>query len=327
MHRITSITRFAGRACHAVTFGACLTFAAACRDGAAPVAPNATAPMFAKGGPSGAASAGHIFYGGVSNAGQDADVFVMNADGSAVTQLTVAPGVDGMPAAPADGRSVVFMSRRDGTYAIYSMKADGSGATRLTTSEFGDTHPAISPDGRRIAFVRADPVTLQIDLYVMRPNGTNVTHVTNDAAIESTLTFSPDGQQIAFERWSNGDREIYRINIDGTGLVNLTNNPTSDDTQPAWAPDGSLIAFGSERDGQDVAGDPDVYTMNPDGSNVIRRTTIGSGGMLYPTWSPDSKRVLYAKPSDDAAAYTVALDGSAPQLFASGVFFGFSWVK
>ena len=117
------------------------------------------------------------------------------------------------------------------------------------------------------------------------------------------------------------------MNADGTGLVNLSNNPATDDRQPAWSPDGTLIAFGSERDGQDAGGDPDVYTMTTTGGNVVRRTAIGPGGMLYMAWSPDSKRIVYVKPGDDPAAFVVALDGSAPQLLKTGLFGGIAWAK
>ncbi len=57
-----------------------------------------------------------------------------------------------------------------------------------------------------------------------------------------------------------GDFEIYKINADGTGLVNLTNNPARD-MLPAWSPDKSRIAFTSDRDGK-----TQIYLMNADGS-------------------------------------------------------------
>src|SRR2546430_169885 len=68
--------------------------------------------------------------------------------------------------------------------------------------------------------------------------------------------------KIAF--YTNRDRnaEVYVMHADGTGPVNLTNNPAFD-VNPAWSPDGSKIAFGTNRDG-----DYEVYVMNADGTGV-----------------------------------------------------------
>jgi Tol biopolymer transport system component len=316
------------RAVQSTIAATCLALAVACRDESTPLAPRAGRPALTKGSAGNSTAGGRIFFAAFSGPQQSADVFVMNADGTGVAQLTAEPGPDGMPSAPLDGRSVVFVSRRSGQFEIYAMKPDGGGVTRLTTSERGDSHPAISADGRRVAFTRLDPVTFEVDLFVMRPNGTNVVQITNDAAEERSPTFSPDGQQIAFERWENGDREIYRINIDGTGLVNLTNNPTSEDVRPAWAPDGSLIAFGSERDGQDATGEPDIYTMHADGSNVVRRTTFGPGGAQGPAWSPDSKRLVFFNwAGATPAIYVMNLDGTGLTPISQMQASAFSWTR
>jgi Tol biopolymer transport system component len=86
--------------------------------------------------------------------------------------------------------------------------------------------------------------------------------------------WSPDGSRIAFEAWPTEDNgEIYVMNADGTGAVNLTNDPAFD-RWPAWSPDGTAIVFSSGRR-VSVPGDPpyDLYIMNDDGSDVERITT------------------------------------------------------
>ncbi len=55
-------------------------------------------------------------------------------------------------------------------------------------------------------------------------------------------SWSPDSMWIAFVGIQDGNEEIYRINIDGTGLLNLTNHPAADN-DPHISPDGSMIAF------------------------------------------------------------------------------------
>jgi Tol biopolymer transport system component len=69
------------------------------------------------------------------------------------------------------------------------------------------------------------------------------------------------------------------MNADGSGLKRLTNNDASD-RQPAWSPDGTKIAFNSERDGN-----REIYVMNADGSGLTRLTNNDASDW-DPAWSP-----------------------------------------
>jgi Tol biopolymer transport system component len=92
---------------------------------------------------------------------------------------------------------------------------------------------------------------------------------------------------IAFTSDRDGNKEIYRIKGDGTGAINLTHNPASDD-DAAYSPDGTKIAFSSTRD----AGDREIYVMNSDGSNPVRLTN-SPGDDFSPTWSPDGTKIAF----------------------------------
>ncbi|HSP55227.1 MAG TPA: hypothetical protein VLS25_06515 [Dehalococcoidia bacterium] len=93
--------------------------------------------------------------------------------------------------------------------------------------------------------------------------------------------------RIAFHSSRDGDNEFYSINPDGTGTMQLTDDP-ADDVQPAWSPNGAKIAFASNRDG----GIYQVFVMNADGSNV-EKLTNDPVGASHPTWSPDGKSLAY----------------------------------
>ncbi|MBT7915447.1 hypothetical protein HN588_16235, partial [Candidatus Bathyarchaeota archaeon] len=83
----------------------------------------------------------------------------------------------------------------------------------------------------------------------MDADGTNWRNVTREfPGRERKPTWSPDGTQIAFDGGDSFKSDIYLVNIDGTGIVRLTDHPEWDQ-YPAWSPDGTQIAFSSDRDG------------------------------------------------------------------------------
>ena len=102
------------------------------------------------------------------------------------------------PAWSRDGRTIVFVSWRDGNGEVYAMDADGSAPRNLTQHPAKDVRPAWSPDGRRIAFVsRRDGNS---EIYVMNADGSGKRNLTRNRASDDYPTWSPDGRRIAFLR-------------------------------------------------------------------------------------------------------------------------------
>ena len=111
------------------------------------------------------------------------------------------------PAWSPDGRTIVFVSWRDGNGEVYAMDADGSGPRNLTQNPAKDVRPAWSPDGRSIAFVsRRDS---QSEIYVMNADGSGKRNLTRDRANDDYPTWSPDGRRIAFLR-ATGQLQVVR---------------------------------------------------------------------------------------------------------------------
>jgi subtilisin family serine protease len=118
-----------------------------------------------------------------------------------------------------------------------------------------------------------------------------------------TTTLQP-GSKIAFTRTLNSNQEIYVMNSDGSGQINLTNNSASD-YDPAWSPDNARIAFVSQRDGQH-----EVYVMNADGSNQTNLSQNAAVDYL-PAWSPDGSKILFSSDRAGLAElYLMNPDGS-----------------
>ena len=94
------------------------------------------------------------------------------------------------------------------------------------------------------------------------------------------------GEKIAFASNRDGNFDIYVMNADGTNPIRLTNNGGFDE-DPSFSPDGSKIAFVSDRD----SGNAEIYVMNADGSNITRLTN--SGVDFEPSFSPDGSKIAF----------------------------------
>lgn len=206
-----------------------------------PVAPEASeevSPTFTMG----ANFQGRIAFGRFD--GDHWDIYVVNADGSGLTNLTGDAATDLSPAFSPNGKQIAFTKLLDGEANIFVMNADGSGVTQLTDA--GGGSPSWSPNGKQIAFTsdRDGPT----DIFVMNADGTGQTNVTRSAdALETSPAWSPNGKQIAFTRREVGDDllHVFVMNADGTDQTQLTGGRNFG---PAWSPNGNRIAFTSQRD-------------------------------------------------------------------------------
>ncbi|MDX9953928.1 MAG: IPT/TIG domain-containing protein [Anaerolineae bacterium] len=93
--------------------------------------------------------------------------------------------------------------------------------------------------------------------------------------------------KIVFASDRTGDYQLYTMNLDGSGVTQLTFTP-ADNGNPAWSPDGNKIAFESYRDGQ-----AEIYVMDASGANQ-RRLTAADGPDTHPTWSPDGTQIAFS---------------------------------
>ena len=211
------------------------------------------------------------------------DLFTLNRDNSNLVQITNTPDKnEDFPAWSPDGKKIAYYP--GGT--IYVMNADGSNPTaliedksfRIAGSPNGDLLMNWSPDGKKIAFVSDTGV------YVINADGTNPICLTRHSGA-CIPRWSPDSKKLTFMvsyriagvMLSTG---IYVVNADGTDLRNLTLSKARHGL-PSWSPDGSKIAFDSNR-----YGNREIYIMNADGSNLVRITDTPEEGEIDPVWSP-----------------------------------------
>ncbi len=189
---------------------------------------------------------------------------------------------------------LVFVSTRDGDYAVYEMNADGESQNRLTESEgtdaasesvFFQVEPDWSPDGMSIAF--ASQRSGSFDLYVMAADGTGTQRLTSTKdEDESSPSWSPEGDRIAFAR----EGDIYVMNANGSGGARRISDVTAEETEPAWSPDGRSIAYVRREPGTPAR---EIWIMRPDGTGRRQLTQLQSAS-YSPAWSPNSTRIAFA---------------------------------
>ncbi len=162
-----------------------------------------------------------------------------------------------------------------------------------------------SPDRKTIVF-SANRTGPWDDLYVMDADGGNVRQLTDTPnASEHDAAWSPEGRHVAYDRaaiTAQGTRQnahLWIIDADGSNARALTSWSTRN-MRPAWSPDGSTIAFMSDRHAEfDInvmgtdEGDLEIYVMRRDGSN-IRRLTECAGTAGAPGRSPDGQRIAFS---------------------------------
>ncbi len=242
------------------------------------------------------------------------EIFVMDADGSNVRQLTHV-GRSEVASIDAewspDRKRIAFWSNRTGPWDdLYMMDADGENVRQLTdTPEVSEHDAAWSPDGRHIAYSAQPRSPMAADgtrqdrqpahIWIIDVDGSNARALTSGSSRNISPAWSPDGSTIAFvsDRHAefdinlmgtdDGDLEIYLMERDGSDIRRLTKDAATA-LNPAWSPHGQWIAFQTNRDGNSK-----IYVMNADGNNQRRLTSDPRRADGRPIWSPDGREIAF----------------------------------
>ena len=227
-------------------------------------------------------------------------IWVVGGSGGRLQRVTDAASLNTSPVWLPDGRSLLFISDRDGSRDLYRVELSDGRSVRLTAGLSLHTID-LSRDGRTLTYAGFTeyaniwslpiPAKGPADLSESRPL------TAGHQSIEG-IALSRDGQWLAFDSDRAGRQAIYRMPISGGEPTPMVDS-NGDDFMPAWSPDGQEIAFYGFRQGRrrlfvsPVAGGAPV-AVAPDSFN-----------QRFPDWAPDGRRLVFH--SDRSGRYELYL--------------------
>ncbi len=221
----------------------------------------------------------------------DRKIWIVNADGTGLRPLTKndnSPGEDNPTWSP-NGKLIAFSALRKGTKRIFFQDLEGRFEQCITGDMSNAEAPAWSPDGSKIAFTVWPEGRKESHIYVMRSDGSNKQQLTHGKGRYDWMPCWTEDNEIVFESTRDGNRELYRIKANGTGLLRVTTHPATDHA-PACSPNDSKVAFMAGRD----FGNAEICVTKLDGTELVNLTKH-AGRDSEPSWSRDGHWIAFTR--------------------------------
>jgi TolB protein len=223
------------------------------------------------------------------------EIWAMDYDGSNQHELTTLRSIALTPRWSPDSSRIAFtcyVAGRTGLVSaqicIYSMLT----GKLISWPRYTGTNssPAWSPDGANIMFMSS--MQGNPDIYVSDANGGRPKRITFAMGVNTSPVWNPKtGQQVAFtsDRASGGHPMLYTMNIDGTDQQKIELQDAGYLSDPAWSPNGELLAFSWQRPN----GNYDIYAMSIIDHKLVQLTRDESRNER-PSWAPDGRHIVFA---------------------------------
>ena len=243
---------------------------------------------------------------------RNSDVWMISWDGSQDVQLTSSPDGESRARWSPDGRYLSFMSsRQEGKGSqVWLMDRRGGEGKRLTEIKGGIDDYSWSPDSKKLLLTLTDP----------DPEDTGKIKTTKPYVIDRYQY----KQDVSGYRYQKKHTHLYLFDIAAKKLDTLTRG-IYDEESAVWSPDGSAIAFVSNRtEDPDKNENTDIYTIEARPGATMRQITDWKGTDNSPRWSPDGSRIAYTRSVseevyhmyDEPVLCIVSKDGGAPTMLS-----------
>ena len=267
-------------------------------------------PYFGCHGPAWSPNGQEIVVADQETAGRGYGLYSVALETGARKELTAPPGVerDTCPHFSPDGRSIAFVRYvSHGISEVHIMAADGSNQKQLTADRRTIRGLDWSSDGTAIIFSSLHQGAFQLMAIDRNGGASRQVPVSTTSAVDPSV--SPKGNWLTFteleENWN-----IWRVRLTpgGMGKPELLLSSTGKNHSPSYSPDGTQVAFVSDR-----SGSPEIWVAGQDGGNVRRLTSFNGPWLGSIRWSPDGRTIVFdARPSGHSGIFTLPVTGGAP---------------
>jgi TolB protein len=248
----------------------------------------------------------------VSSKNGNKEIWAMDYDGAGQHQLTHLKSISLTPRWSPDSTRIAFtcyVPFRGVTSAqicIYS--ADSDRLISFPRYRGSNSSPAWTPDGTQIAFMSSqngDP-----EIYIASTDGSKLKRLTFAAGVSTSPAFNPKtGKQMVFVSDRAGDPVLYLANSDGTDVQRLDMPDMGYVVDPAWSPNGQLLAFSWRR----PSGNFDIYVMDIVNRQLVELTR-DAGRNERPSWAPDGRHIVFESTrTGTRQIWSMLADGSLPR--------------
>ena len=241
------------------------------------------------------------------------ELYIVDYDGFNPRRVTVNRSLNILPAWSPDGRSLAYVSYRQGVPDVFRASIFEGKSANLTGGAGQSFAPSFSPDGKRIAYASSRSGNMEV--WIANADGSGARKVTSSPAADTAPSWSPTGAEIAFTSDRTGSPQIYVMDSEGLNVRRLTSVGNWNDA-PAWNPSKEYaeIAYTARLE----AGGFDIAVIDV-ATRQVRQVTNGRGSCEYPSWSPSGRHLVFSCKRGPTWQITVAnRDGSTIETLAAG---------
>ncbi|MBM3759208.1 MAG: hypothetical protein FJW36_03055 [Acidobacteria bacterium] len=244
----------------------------------------------------------------VSNRSGSKEIWTMDYDGSGQKPVTRYNSICTTPTLSQDNSKLAFTSFLQGNPGITLMTADsGRKLTFVNPVSSIVASPDFTPDGKSVLFSTKIGGGYP-NIFSANVDGSNLNRITTARAVETEPKVNPkNSSEVVFVSGRSGPIQLYRMNSSGSDVERLTDG-TGQAANPAWHPNGRLIAFAWTRGLE--PGDFNIFMMDV-AKREITQLTHGAGRNLNPVWAPDGLHIAFSSTRNGTSQiWTMLADGT-----------------